>query len=159
MKNEQDLISNVLPNLKHISYMFYKESFGFNSKEYYKHYNFEINKNNKLQTIINNYSIFGLYDKLNDYYCFNNVQEININNKWDDQAELKIEENESISSITKLKIVGKTEDILYIPIKSYKSLNVLSISSIYINLGNTFPLLSETSSVQFPNLEYLYYPQ
>jgi hypothetical protein len=45
MKNEQDLISNVLPNLKHISYMFYKESFGFNSKEYYKHYNFEINKN------------------------------------------------------------------------------------------------------------------
>ena len=62
-----------------------------------------------------------------------------------------------ISSLTKIRIKynrNKNCD-LYLPIKSFSSLNFLDLDIDYINSYYNFPLFSIDSTIQFCNLEYL----
>ena len=87
---------------------------------------------------------------------FNKIEEINYDHysDCDGGLNLTIEENSLVSSITKIRIKS-TDTTLYIPVKSYKSLNVLVIHFERNYLENEFPLFSNNSSIQFPNLKYL----
>ena len=71
---------------------------------------------------------------------------------------LYLEENNSISSISKLKIKSdgyNYGDFLYIPIKSFSSLNSLYLEIDSINFKKDFPLFVDESDIKFNNLEYL----
>ena len=87
---------------------------------------------------------------------FNKIEEINYEHysNYDKGLNLTIEESSLVSSITKIRIKS-TADTLYIPVKSYKSLNVLVIHFERNYLENEFPLFSNNSPIQFPNLKYL----
>ena len=95
------------------------------------------------------YNIFEPYlDKIEEIdlsfkYCEGNV------------CNLYIEENSSISAITKIRIKRGNNNILYIPIKSFSSLNVLQLEVETIKFIKDFPLFSKDSSIKFNNLEYL----
>ena len=72
---------------------------------------------------------------------------------------LSIDENNSISKIDKLKIKfvdSSYSDLIYIPIKSFSSLNCLKLE-LYNNnnLKINFPLF-DNSLIKFDNLEYLH---
>ena len=68
---------------------------------------------------------------------------------------MSIEEKSSISSIIKLRIKSILDENLYIPIKSFTSLNILDLEISKINFYIDFPLFSSDSSIIFNNLEYL----
>jgi len=68
---------------------------------------------------------------------------------------LAIEEDSSKSSITKIRIKSFSDKNLYIPIKSFTSLNVLDLEIKKINFYIDFPLFSSGSSIIFNNLEYI----
>jgi hypothetical protein len=99
-----------------------------------------------LEPLFNNIEEFELlisYSKENNYYNKNN------------NIILSIDENNSISEITKLKIkyVGLL-NLIYIPIKSISSLNILKLELYNVPKIN-FPLF-DNSSIKFDNLEYLH---
>jgi hypothetical protein len=71
------------------------------------------------------------------------------------QCNLYLEENDSISVLKKISINQGIEDTLYIPIKSYSSLNSLEIKIEKINFVKDFPLFSKDYSIIFNNLEYV----
>ena len=101
-----------------------------------------------LEPLFNNIEEFELlisYSKENNYYNKNN------------NIILFIDEKNSISKITKLKIkyVGSLySNLIYIPIKSFSSLNFLKLE-LYNNSKINFPLF-DNSSIKFDNLEYLH---
>jgi hypothetical protein len=84
------------------------------------------------------------------------IEEIDLSfNNLKKKCSLYIEENSSISAITKIRIKYGDDNILYIPIKSFSSLNVLQLEVDTINFIKDFPLFSKDSSIKFNNLEYL----
>lgn len=68
---------------------------------------------------------------------------------------LYIEENNSISSLKKIIINKSIDDTLYLPIKSFSSLNYLELNINDIYFKKEFPLFSKDSSIRFNNLEYI----
>ena len=89
---------------------------------------------------------------------FDKIEEIDLflNNNKINHGFLYLEENDSISSLTKLRIKSYNFDnILFIPLKSFSSLNVLQLEMNVINFKKEFPLFSKISTVKFDNLEYL----
>ena len=84
------------------------------------------------------------------------IEEIDLSfNDLQKKCSLYIEENSPISAITKIRIKYGDDNILYIPIKSFSSLNVLQLEVDTINFIKDFPLFSKDSSIKFNNLEYL----
>ncbi len=68
---------------------------------------------------------------------------------------LYIEENNSISSLKKIRINNCINETLYLPIKSFSSLNSLELNINEIYFQKEFPLFSKDSSIRFNNLEYI----
>lgn len=108
------------------------------------------NKNKKFTFIVKNMPI-----EIFESY-FNQIEEIEI--YWTPSCtrpniyNLYIEENNLLSTITKIRIDCQYHDNLYIPFKSYKTLHYLQIRG---NFFVNFELFSKKSSIKFPNLEYL----
>ena len=87
---------------------------------------------------------------------FDKIEQIDLSFKSrKEQCNLYLEENDSISVLKKISINQGIEDTLYIPIKSYSSLNSLEIKIEKINFVKDFPLFSKDYSVAFNNLEYV----
>ena len=88
---------------------------------------------------------------------FYDIEEIDLSYTYaKNQSKLFIEENNSISSITKIRINSSgLEDILYIPIKSFSSLKSLQLEIDNIHFTKNFPLFLKDSTINFDNLEYL----
>ena len=109
--------------------------------------------NKKSKYIIKGYHIpfyiFSSYlDKIEEIYLSG------YNDRWR-KCSLFIEENNLISSLTKIRINFSEDKILNIPIKSFSSLNILHLEITNITLKNEFPLFSNKSQVKFLNLEHL----
>ena len=109
--------------------------------------------NKKSKYIIKGYHI--------PFYVFSSfldkIEEINLSG-YDDrrwECPLSIEENNLISSLTKIRINVTEDKSLNIPIKSFSSLNILHLEITNIALKKEFPLFSNKSQVQFLNLEHL----
>ena len=81
------------------------------------------------------------------------IEKIDLNFKYKEQCNLYIEENSSISALKNISINQSIEDTLYIPIKSFKSLNSIKLNINKINFRKEFPLFAKTSSIIFTNLE------
>ena len=138
------------------------ENFSFNFYLLYPKYNFYVNKLKlKIKNIRNKKSKFIIkvvnipLEILEPY--FNNIEEINLSYTIvKNQSQLYIEENNAISSITKIRINSLgLENILYIPIKSFSSLKSLILEIDNIHFVKNFPLFSKDSTFKFDNLEYL----
>ena len=88
---------------------------------------------------------------------FDKIEEIHLSfSNKKNQCSLYIEENSSISAITKIRI--KYYDYIgffYIPIKSLSSLNVLQLEMNTINFKKELSLFSKNSSNKYDNLEHL----
>ena len=80
------------------------------------------------------------------------IEEIELSG-YNKKCKLIIEENNSISSITKIRISNAPFNTL--TIQSFSSLNILSLKIENIILFKEFPLFSSDSSIKFYNLEYL----
>jgi hypothetical protein len=138
------------------------ENFSFNFYLLYPKYNFYVNKLKlKIKNIRNKKSKFIIkvvnipLEILEPY--FNNIEEIDLSYTIvKNQSQLYIEENNAISSITKIRINSLGfENILYIPIKSFSSLKSLTLEIDNIHFVKDFPLFSKDSTFKFDNLEYL----
>ena len=81
------------------------------------------------------------------------IEKIDLTFKYKEQCNLYIEENSSISALKNISINQSIEDTLYIPIKSFKSLNSIKLNINKINFGKEFPLFARASSIIFTNLE------
>ena len=81
------------------------------------------------------------------------IEKIDLTFKYKEKCNLYIEENSSISALKNITINQGIEDTLYIPIKSFKSLNSIKLNINKINFGKEFPLFAKTSSIIFTNLE------
>ena len=81
------------------------------------------------------------------------IEKIDLNFKYKEQCNLYIEENSSISALKNISINQSIEDTLYIPIKSFKSLNSIKLNINKINFRKEFPLFAKSSSIIFTNLE------
>lgn len=87
---------------------------------------------------------------------FDKIEKIDLSFKSrKEQCNLYLEENNSISVLKKISINQGNADTLYIPIKSFSSLNTLEIKIEKINFIKDFPLFSKDYSVKFNNLEYV----
>ena len=90
---------------------------------------------------------------------FHNTEEIDLSFDNNDFGcsipNLNIEENNSISSITRIRINTNSKNIIYILTKSYNSLNVLVLNISYYDFQTTFPLFCKDSMIKFPNLQHL----
>ena len=86
---------------------------------------------------------------------FDQFEEIDLSLVSYKKCNLYIEENSSISSLTKIRIKYGSDDSLIIPIKSFASLNTLQLSMDNIIFLKEFPLFSKDSKIKFDNLEYL----
>ena len=80
------------------------------------------------------------------------IEEIELSG-YNKKYNLNIEENNAISSITKIRILNAPLNIL--TIQSFSSLKVLSLNIENIILFKEFPLFSLDSTIKFYNLEYL----
>ena len=87
---------------------------------------------------------------------FKEIEKIDLQNIYQrKKCCLYIEENSSISSLKKIIINRSTGDTLYLPIKSFSSLNYLELNINNIYFQKEFPLFSKDSSIRFNNLEYI----
>ena len=125
------------------------------------HYDFEKIKELKIKNIRNKKSKFIIKGKNIPFEIFEqyfyDIEEIDLSYTYaKNQSQLFIEENNSISSITKIRINSSgLEDILYIPIKSFSSLKSLQLEIDNIHFTKNFPLFLKDSTINFDNLEYL----
>ena len=125
------------------------------------HYDFEKIKELKIKNIRNKKSKFIIKGKNIPFEIFEqyfyDIEEIDLSYTYaKNQSKLFIEENNSISSITKIRINSSgLEDILYIPIKSFSSLKSLQLEIDNIHFTKNFPFFSKDSTINFDNLEYL----
>ena len=125
------------------------------------HYDFEKIKELKIKNIRNKKSKFIIKGKNIPFEIFEqyfyDIEEIDLSYTYaKNQSKLFIEENNSISSITKIRINSSgLEDILYIPIKSFSSLKSLQLEIDNIHFTKNFPLFLKDSTINFDNLEYL----
>ena len=87
---------------------------------------------------------------------FKEIEKIDLSlRNWNGKCNFYFEENSSISSLKKISIRRGTKDTLYLPIKSFSSLNFLDLDIYEIYFFNEFPLFSIDSSIKFNNLEYI----
>ena len=125
------------------------------------HFDLEKIKELKIKNIRNKKSKFIIKGKNIPFEIFEqyfyDIEEIDLSYTYaKNQSQLFIEENNSISSITKIRINSSgLKDILYIPIKSFSSLKSLQLEIDNIHFTKNFPLFLKDSTINFDNLEYL----
>ena len=125
------------------------------------HFDLEKIKELKIKNIRNKKSKFIIKGKNIPFEIFEqyfyDIEEIDLSYTYaKNQSQLFIEENNSISSITKIRINSSgLENILYIPIKSFSSLKSLQLEIDNIHFTKNFPLFLKDSTINFDNLEYL----
>ena len=143
-------------NLENISLKFYFLDWGKILPELFVTIN---NKNKNAKIMIWDINVdISVFEPL-----FNNIEEFELLISYskdlyhNNNNILSIDENNSISKITKLKIKfvdSSYSNLIYIPIKSFSSLNFIKLE-LYNNSKINFPLF-DNSSIKFDNLEYLH---
>ena len=147
-----------IKNIKNISLDFW-ELYDYHDS-YGKSFIFSIknNPNKNSKYIIKGDGRYGRYDTLfiNLIQLYiDKLEEMDLDFNWRKEGVLYIEENSSVSALTKIRIKYGFEDMLYLPIKSYSSLNVLKLDIENITFKKEFPLFSKNSTIKFDNLEHL----
>ena len=150
IKEITDFLFNLIPDIENLSLSFYYVSYGNGFFECL----FKKIPNRKSKYIFRGYIPYDIIESFLD-----KIEEINLSQNfcyfYNKTCNLAIEEKSSISSITKIKINSVGDKNLYIPIKSFNSLNVLDLDLRKINFYIDFPLFIPDSKIIFNNLEYL----
>ena len=147
------LIFNSFLNLDNLSFDFWDLHESASYQRYFEYFKCSIKKIQNRKSKYKFKAEHIIPDFIESY--LDKIEEIEFSGFRERKNFFAIEENNSISSITKMRINYTLNTFNTFKIQSFSSLNILSLEIENIILHKDFPLFSGNSLIKFNNLEYI----